>query len=428
VRKGLSLIEMIIAVGLSALVIYLGATLLSGANKQVKNSGEKFTSRTLLAVLSGSLQKFMASGDLRFLAFSGRPLNDRPVARAVLPLPEKCSDPSGTADPQCARDVGVVYVHYDKLTTPTVTVICNFVEPTSANGFKGKWLVDLNNETYGPPTAVTDGFNISGAADAPFTRGLVTVKLNQMLVLMNPPISTLWVATSAPTKLNVTVLTPAPALTTSPDLTGDCLKNLQASQDVTKLYTIDYVPLILTQFTGGTSANINPATLISTQGSYPLRIFASEFRSVGKRKISNEYELALSSCSVSTNSPTLPLTSSITCTGKVIASIPNVTSIKLEEIFTLKLKNSVAERFELKTAAQTLSPSCAAPICKALPITLGSIPVLTPRTTNTSTTMESFETLDPTDFSLIKQEALARLRFKLVNTNGKEDSFDIVFP
>lgn len=433
-NRGLSLVEALIATALGSVVIYFGATLLFGANKTVKKQQERFTSRTLTAVVSGSLQKYMASGDLRFLAFPGLGTSDKLTVRAVIPFPGRCADPSNASDLSCPEDTSLTYAHYDKLTTPTITVICNYVTPSAGNSFTGSWLVDLNNETYGKISVVPTGFSITGPADAPYVRGPVDVTVNstenQLLALMNPPVASLWVATSPPTKVNFTLTSTTP-VTFTPALPPDCLKNLQTDTSAAgvkfdQLYSVSYRPFVLSQFTGGTLTGFDDATAspVNAQGAYPLRLFATNFRAVGRFKApNNNYEFGLRECRTRVQTSV----SNIICDGKTIATIPDVKKSRIEEVFNIKMKTSNAERFELKEGTQTLFSTCAAPTCAALDLKAVNVPVAGVINFNSSTP-ETFENLDSTTFSYLKQEALQKLRYKLVNTNDREETFDILFP
>lgn len=410
-RRGLSLLEILIAVALSAGALYFGATLLRGANKQLTQSGEKFTVKTLLNVVSGSLQKYMASGDLRFLAFVGTASPQRPMIRAMAPLIGKCGDMTTLG---CEEDVSFLYVHYDKLTTPTVTAICNDTLPNSGNGYTGRWVVDLNNKVYGAASVVGEGFDVASSSSSVHVAGLVRVKNDQALALMNPPYASLWVGQGAPTLLTGIANdgTGLPA--------GDCVKNLQPDPGqpgkflVDKLYLVPYKPMIFSQFTNGTSANITDSMLQTGQGIFPLRIFSASFRSIGRRKLpSGQYEVAMSECSQTGMN--------VACTGKAIATIPGFTKMRIEEIYHVRPKDSAAERFHLGSAAQTVLASCTEPTCAKLPVDAPPIPVLASST-------ETFENLSGAKFSFLKHEALQKLRFILVGTNGKEETFDIIFP
>lgn len=429
------MLELVVAIALSAIALFLGATLLKSVGKQTNNAGTKFTQRTLLATISGSLQKYLASGDLRFFAFSGLATPNRMLARAVLPLPAQCGDFASSPDPKCAQDVGLVYVHYDKLTTPTTSVLCNYQAPTTANRLHGKWLVDLRNDTYGPPTlaakpaASFDGFDIVGAASAPYIRGAIRVEDKQILALMNPPLATLWVASGKPTALlGVNNTDP-----TASGVPGECLKSLKKDPGdatkylVDKLYTVEYTPLVLSQFTNGSGSNIDPDALTSSQGVYPLRLFSASFRSVGRRQVTpNNYEFAFSPCDVVAQAAsTLAVKTTLVCSDNAIATVPGITQSRIEEVFQIKLNGTTAERFEVMKSSQTLSASCGAPLCQSLPI--AAFPGI-PSVSQPGGVAETFENFDSTAFSLLKQEAISRLRFKLIGSNGKEDTFDIVFP
>lgn len=438
--KGLSMLELVVAIALSAIALWGGATLLKSVGKQTNNASTKFTQRTLLATISGSLQKHLASGDLRFFAFTGLSSPNRLMARAVLPLPGNCGDFPATADPACNDDVSLLYVHYDKLTTPTITVLCNYVDPkpgasAGGNHLHGKWLVDLYTDTYGPPVLAQrpaqpfDGFDIVGPPSAPYIRGAIKVEDKQILALMNPPLATLWVASNKPAAL-------AGVNATDPTTSGvpaECVKNMRRNPGdltkylVDKLYTIEYTPLVIHQFTGGTGTNIDEAALKSAQGAYPLRLFSASFRSVGRRKTTptNQYEFALSPCNIVTQEAANTATKTILgCSDNPIATVPGIEQSRIEEVFQVKFSGTPAERFEILGTLQTVSPTCTGPLCVKLPAAYPTIPSVSAP----SGVAESFENFDGSTFSFLKQEAISRLRFKLIGSNGKEDTFDIIFP
>ena len=173
--------------------------------------------------------------------------------------------------------------------------------------------------------------------------------------------------------------------------------------------------MILSQFSGGSLANITDPMVASAQGAYPLRIFTSQFRSVGRRLLpTNEWEFAISQCDVTGTT--------VGCGGTVVASVPKTTKTRLEAVYQIKFKDSDAESFEFigQSSAKPEWKSCAAPKCEPLEVK-NTIPVLASAT-------ESFENLTKAEFSFLKQEALQKLRYKLITGNGKEESFDVIFP
>src|SRR4051794_22474038 len=117
-RNGLSLIELLLASGLAIVVAFFAGKLFIQANTGLNNSMTRFGTQSTLNIIGGNLQKYLATGDTRFFAFSGKsPATDSLLARVFIPLPGYCADLSNA----CPQDSAFLYINYDKTVSPAVS-------------------------------------------------------------------------------------------------------------------------------------------------------------------------------------------------------------------------------------------------------------------------------------------------------------------
>src|SRR3989344_5334531 len=194
------MIELLIAVGISAVVVLAGALFLGLGNQEFDASLKRHGFKADLAGLSAHLQKHLPSGDIRFFAFSGRGSSgDNPMARAIIPLPCKLRDLSDSTD--CANANSLVYPEYDKTITPAVPVIC-VLQTTTHNGTPSvELVVDTNNKEFGSAVFDTSGFNVTASPGSGWPGGRVETHpytpakpSSSLLATFSPPLATLWFA------------------------------------------------------------------------------------------------------------------------------------------------------------------------------------------------------------------------------------------
>ncbi len=402
--KGVSLVELIIGITiLSGLSLLVGRLMIS-TQKGLKKQEEKIEQQSTLFQLTGNLQRYIASGDMRFYAFTGKGSTDRTLARVVLPLPGKCSDLTGN---NCEQDVSLIYVHYDKAASPSVSAIC-MVD-------KSHLLFDLNNATYGSAelTGPGDGFNVLPDVNGTnsFATGIVKVDANQFIAISNPPVVTLWLTQAKPVvaMLSYNATSDSDLLT---KLSTECKAGLTNNNDVSKLYVVEVKPYVLTQFTGGNT--VSDSEITGNFGKFPARVYGARMRSIGRSEQNHKMVLGIQDCTYDG--------AQLNCGGTIDRPLQNTTRIRFDLSFKLALGETNASRYEVIKNSMERAPACISnPNCALLPLDdPGQIPV-------NFTNSESYESLNATGFSLFKQEVLSSLQIR-VTFPEKEEAFNVPFP
>jgi len=408
--SGFSAPEMIVAVAISAGALVLGTKLWLSGQKAMTDSVNSMVNESNLQIISGNLQKFMPSGDISFFGFSGNGSAtpaDRVLGRVLIPRPAFCRDLTTLG---CEQDVAFFYVHYDKTTTPAATVVCAF----DADNL----LVDIANNTYGNATLEGDGILVAGSTA--FPNGKIPIADGQLLSTLDPPNGSLWRATGAATaftftKNNAGII--VPALPAGSGCTSH-FSSLPAPPGAPTPYTnfvkVPVAPFIMTTFTGGTT--VSAVEVASAYGRFPVRIFATSLRVIGR--LSGDNTFGVRSCSF--------VGGVMACGGSDVLVMKSVAQFRVQEVFSLKLSAPTFEKYELLSPAQIPSEQCPNTHCAALPIANSAqIPVL-------SSATETFLNLDATSFSLLKQEFLRKMRFLVWvvdNQNQRKlETFDVSFP
>lgn len=419
-RSGFTIVELLIATGLMAIVAYFASRLFINANKGMNDTISRFGTMSTLNIVGGNLQKYLATGDTRFNAFSGN-ASDSITARMFLPLPGYCADLDTT---KCTEDTAFLYIHYDKTIVPSVSPVC-LLHPNSDTdtGFP-TLLIDLYNESYGPATFTGTGFNVtSGAALSPYPTGPMPIGVNTLFGIMNAPLVNLYVAQAAPTAYDPgynsstnTFNAEFTAACNPTFLTKDGVGNYRTD----RLYAVTLRPFKLTPFTGGTA--VSTPDFRSVMGSFPSRLFVATLRSLGKGfDQGGKPMITVNNCNVTHDS--------VTCPNNSVFVVPGVERIRLDESFKFALVDSAGtaytttSRYEIlkPSPSMTASLSCQNPECRTMTMASPTaIPVIYGGT-------ETFQNLRGDNFSMLKQNALARLRFR-AQLKQKEESFDVVFP
>ncbi len=431
-NRGFSLLELMIGTALSLVVITGFFTLFLMGQKATVESFNRHIVKSEMALVSGHIQRFMPSGDSRFFGFSGKTsLGDRPLARFLIPQPGFCRDLDSQ---RCSNDTSFLYIHYDKTTTPAVTAICLFPEinPDSV-------LVDTNNGAYGssvfnPPN---NTFTVTPPPDSPFATGTIEIKIQSLIAFMNPPIATLWINSDKPTVLQVTENTPG-IITYDPGaqaLPTECVHHLKNDPGnpgkkllSSPLVRVPVEPYVLGQFTGG-SAAISESEKNSNAGKFPQRLFVTFVRSVGPLEILSNEKVTQRNFGVRNCDLIPPKT--LTCQGKDVIVMNIQSKIRIEHTFAIQLFDLTGvplntERFDVLTdlMLNTQQGTCQAPGC----LIVKDVHKLPVAIMPPGLASESSEKLYSSEFSLLKQESLMKLRFRLSSNTGQEASFDVLFP
>jgi len=356
----------------------------------------------------------MASGDTRFFGFSGSTANpsDRTLGRILIPQAGVCRDLSTS---NCPKDTAIFYLHYDKTTSPAVMTLCQLDN--------SHIIVDLSNTTYGTPSLIANGFQISSTVSP---SGFMPISSGQLLATMDPPIGTTWLATGSPKLLSYTQDPTTGAIT--PSLPSACIPLLTVTSapgvtpvmyNLNSLVSVPIEPFILEPFTSGTA--VTSANIQQSFGTFPLRLFAVTLRIVGRL---GDNTVGMRNCTFDSNFV-------MQCNGQDILTVMNISQLRLQEFFNLSLGASTASQYEILSSTQTLSTQCLSPTCTSLNLSSNSqIPVLSDNYT------ETFTTLDPSNFSLLKQEVMNKMRFVLwqiaannqIQNQNQVEIFDVNFP
>lgn len=433
-RAGMTIIELIIsATLLGGITLSLGYFLNQGSKNFFKLSKDVENSSNL-ALISGHLQKHMATGDVRFFGFTNRV--DDPLARFLIPQPGLCGDLVSS----CPEDNSLLYLHYDKSTLPAVSAICLLSTQLESDGIRSAtFVVDGSNATYGnlDLNDTAKGFNVVPVAGSNLPSGLVAIGLNKMLAFLDPPNATIWVSLGSPVKLGPTDLFNSGTTNFKPEFSS-CISLLQPEPasvppyKIDKLYTVKVKPYGMHQFTGENQTAISEAVIKSSIGKFPLRLFSALPRSFGR------YASAGSSTGFAEIRNCSYLNDSISCNGSGLPRVDNINRLRIDLSFHLSLTNATNTglgtsrplRYELllyddnKKMTMAPSESCQPNNCAFLPlINRAAIPY---RIDLGSGLKEDFTTFSDLGYSWVKNISLSQLRFRL-KSEKKEDYFDITF-
>ena len=420
-QKGFSLIEIMIGAGLMVLVVSAGYKALQYMNVEVFSSFRRQSRANEMDIMRTHVMRFLSPGTLRLYAMSGKvPPSDQSLARLLVPLPGRCADlspPSST----CAANgsTAVLYVSYPKPNPAAITAACGLAW--------NAWMVDSGDTAYGTTSYAGDAFtiNVSGQpADTIRTGG------ERILGLVNAPVVSLWRSVSAGTPMNIyqsppgsgtwyydssSGMTPLPA-----ECSAQFRRDGGGNPIVNQMIRLEVAPVHLAQFTGGPQ-NYSASDLVQAQGTFPMRIAPLNLRSIGIQQEEKvpvrtppvyENRLSIKNCTFSGDR--------IACGGQSFLSFGPIAGVSVSETFDSDLRNAPAgaTRFEIFNSVTPVSASCAAN-CAGLPLPdTANIPVLLNGT-------EVISQLDASQFSLLKQEAITGVQFKVRFDSGPEETIDV---
>lgn len=417
-KIGLSLVEILVGISISAIVLFIAFQLVSETQKTQKEKFDKLSISTSANLLFGQLQKNMATGDVRFFGFTGRqPDGDRGLGRVLIPFFGFCANLESA---NCGSNTSLLYVDYNKATVPSAFAVCNL---TSENS--NTILLDANNETYGKTTARSiSEIRVDGSGTI-YPSGTIPLNNQSTLALLNPPMATLWTVGRGAQDLNFSSNTikygdPVPygAGKTFPP---DCLLNLKNAggfYDLSGLYTIEILPWVMTKATGKSIANVSNQDRVLSRESFPMRLMPVQLRTVGKTK-PEEDSFSIVNCNNSGGQ--------LNCdVANTVKKMSGISLVKLSFMFSLELYNSSdqavgAEKYRLKNINDSSVLNCSLPQCSSLNWRL-PIPVLAGPNFS-----EVFQKMNATEFSLLKMETLKQIEFSLSSSNREEYFFSVNF-
>jgi hypothetical protein len=402
--RGLTLVELLMGGFLLVLVSYALLRLLTVVSRGVTNASTAAVVQGSVNETAAMLQRFLASGDSRFYAFSGRgALGDRVLFRVLTPLPGRCADLSLG----CGADTAFLYSHYDRSLSPAVTAICRYSGT--------EWLVDAGNDTYGRAQSVAGGFEVLAPASgqpATYPIGKVAIQRDRLLALANPPSFTLWAATAVPVRHNVRQVGP----NFVPPLPGDCVSGLRldagGNPDLSALYRVSIRPLILRQLTGGTA--VTAPEIAAAEGRFPMRLFNASLRTFGKLA-TDPPRFAVRGC--------VYRSGNLACAETLPYDVPGVTRVRVNESFRTVLIPDDAEEFEVVGLGGISGAVCAVPSneCRTL---IEPTPI---QMKVQLTAQETYARPSSAAFSLIKQDLIKTLKVRLDMARRREQ-FLVSFP
>jgi prepilin-type N-terminal cleavage/methylation domain-containing protein len=412
-NRGVTLVELIIAMVIAAFVLVAGIQFISYSTRTLTDFSIKNDRGKNFASLSGHLKKYMPTGGMRFMAFTG--ISETPLARLIIPQPGMCGD----LKTNCPNDTSLLYVHYSKSQRENIAAICLMPSTASSPGLS--IILDGANTTFG---------NVS--------QEYIFQKLttNAIFALQNPPDSTLWVATGNPVRYDPNWT--AQNHTFNDDFSkSGCASRLQTvptsdnqiNYVTDKLFRIEIKPLMLTQFTGRNSSFSEITDSVSLVGNFPMGVFPVDLHSLGRYPDSSGQGYV----EIRTCSPQLSdAQNKLNCVEGNFAKLENVQQMRVDESYKIALSNSFnsqletvhPERYEIVTPGMSTSLSCKLNDCAVLRVLNPlSIPY---QATLASGQLEDSASLTDLQFSLLKNQFISAIRIRLLAPQG-EQYFDVSF-
>ncbi len=445
----MSLIELLIASGLLAVVLFFAGQLLLFGQKKSSSLLQRGDFKNQLELLDGYIKRFLVSGDSLFFAFTqSSPQGTTPeksLARALIPLPCRNADLSEVTS-NCENSMAFSFIHYDKTTTPAAVAICAVPETSQSGDGELPFLrilIDTRNTSLGVPTFTSQGPSLEISAHPSGTQlsptGRIRLDEGRVVALLEPPIGTLWVSSGQ-----------AGIYAEGLDQNGqpganfpqDCVRNLGQSEGSPTPYTVDASslvwirlrPLSLARFTGGnyvgpTNGGIDhrEAYFRAQIGNFPKRLFEVSPRVLGllQEGGSGQKSVAILACNGEWDCKEP--------TGLEVKA-PGITTLSLEGTFKSALNAPGRLRDDWLFYSQEGSPPQAgafqcsesgSPRCFPLPVASsdGLIPVIADPT-------ETLVSLSAKRFSLLKHESLSALRFRVHRSapSPSTEVLNVVFP
>ena len=405
-RSGYSLVELLVGAALLVVGIFAAYSLLSEFGVYFSKKQKNMMARTDAALLAGTVQKRLAGGDLKFYLFTGQTV--LPRARAIIPLPSRCVDFAS-----CAQSTSVLFANYDRAMSAAATAICAFDAD--------RLLIDVGKTTFGQATR--DGLGFKVVNTNPATEARLKLEDGEVIATVVAPTAALWQSTG-----EVTDAPTDTTLYTNPS----CLSNAtlldptdpSLGPDFDKLFLVRIKPLIFKQFTtSGTeeAGTLGPAVTTTALGAvFPLRLINVRMTILGMKQavISEvgdpghpiyEYSIFLDDCA----GPSLPAN----CVGANQLSIQKLTHVSFQSEFRVALEPTFTSSAFVANGG-TATELCTG-TCRALPVGAAFTKAAMPG--------ESFESLDASEFTLLKQEVLGKIKIEHRAQGRKPELLEVRF-
>jgi hypothetical protein len=408
-QKGATLLELMVGVGLTSFLVYFFMVFARNVAMKEKKSLEKVYSKGDSRIFSEFVKKAVSTGDVKFYAHT--PSGQR--FRLLVSLPGLCRDLNTTSH-SCTEDSTLLFVRYNKTTTPSATAICQF-----KSGSDEALILDLSDESYGTGTLDVSKYsiNVNGGSSSMYPSGVINLDKDSLISLFDPPQAYTWLVTERVVRYN---LSQRPDGTLSRnDFPEVCKSKLRVDGSrsrsgitfyhLDKLVMIKMIPFTLSQVVEG-RGGANPQDMALGEKTYPLRIFNIKVETIGSfyDPVKKEKNLGLSKCKVSN--------SQLLCDPNHLTIIPKIENFRFDQKYKISLLedngNLIGRHKWYEILREGMKPTCAQGInnqdCFIRPLitrTIDDIPYL-------SANQESKARLLGSSYSLLKQEEIEILRFR----------------
>ncbi len=379
-QGGFTIIEGLIAVGIAAIVVMfalVGANEFIGAEVKMRKRVSDLEDLSLiklklgLGVGGGNLRLFFWTGngpmpDVGTCTGCSTSASDRLVGRLMIPFPNKCRDLTSTCDNGVALMIGM----------PSV----NRTAPYALCMIGGNRVLTLENRPAGP-----------------------------LIALVSPPNGSLFIVTG-----------PTQPFGSIAAVDVACLDGIRRQNNGVlppgPYFFIPVEPAIANFATGGSCVcNENRQSAVTE---FPVRITNVDLYSIGLSPEPGSTELptynwGMTNCVVNGTGPNMQFN----CDGSPDFAVHGVQYVEVDQQY--RVVNLAEPQMWYSLNPNPDARFCVTGECKSMPVP----------TSNMKVTLagEGFNALNFNQFSLIKQDILRKMRFKVLLENGKVQSTEVQF-
>jgi type II secretory pathway pseudopilin PulG len=415
-RSGMTLVELLLAASLSALVAFAAISLFLRSQEEVVSATRKTSFLGDLKNLNRVIVRGVSSGDSRFYGFSSRNItnpancsgNDERLGRFLLPKADRCADLTN-----CPGQVSLLHIVYDKTIMPSAPVVCYM--PHS------KWfIIDTSDQSLGQISFFSgEELRVNDSTASNKTIHFKNESQNKsILALFSPPNATLFTVRGQLSRVDISDIKSGSLY--KAEYEKYCLPHASSPLNVSALLKIPVDPLVLPLKDGALSPphSCDRVAIANTRNS--KRIFNVEIRSIGPMAGGNPLTFASVKCSALSG---LALDCSLSSTEKQNSSIlvENIEELKIQLGFSLHMASG-EDVLELGVgpggAACQYSPSSR---CKTTQVA---------NSYKVAGASENFSLRDfnGAQFSLGKQEIIKTMNIYIKPKEGKFETIPVTFP
>lgn len=330
-NAGYSLVEMIVAVAISAVAFYVLSQSVVDVFRDSKIISQAYESKNESAILMGFVQRTILRSDVTPFAYHahGSVWPSEPLARFVVPYYNMCANRTTT----CMGRPSVLWGHYENR-SPVIPVACAL---DSEN-----LIVDLQNNEQGAMTLSNPDIVVAGAA-TDYPSGKINLAVDSVIGLLDEPTAVALKVSGSVVSYNpgwnaVTQTFTDPLFENNPD----CRKMIS---NYTNLIKIPVAPLILPD-TGGTVPT--PAAMLASFGVAPYRLINLKIFNLGVESSTYPTKVSLRTCD-----------HNFIC-DKEVLSIPEVTGFHLQTALSKPMAGDTA----IIPFSNVTSTTCVFPACR----------------------------------------------------------------